>query len=120
MRWVALLAALAASALLAQRAGAVSETCREWRSEHRTWTVEAMRRYLSGAPQRSLDEAVFEMLQREAYLTSCGVTVAGARAELVGWRLIGRAPDDYGSAVLESILSRAGMELDPRRWFDGG
>jgi hypothetical protein len=117
MRWGALLAALAASALLAQRAAAVPQSCRDWRSEHRSWTVEAVQRYLFGAPQSSLDAAVFEMLQREAYLTSCDVTVAGARAEWIGWRLIGRAPDDYGSAVLESILARAGFELDLRRWL---
>ncbi len=110
---IALLAAVAP----APRAEAVPQACRDWRSEHRAWTVEAVQRVLASAPRRAVDEAVFEILQREAWLTSCPVTVAGARYELIGWRLVGRAPDSFGSAVLESILARAGLELDLRRWF---
>jgi hypothetical protein len=117
MRWAALLAILAASALAAHRAGAVPQSCRDWRGEHRRWTIEAVRLYLTGAPERELDGALFEMLQREAYLTSCDVTLAGARAELVGWRLLERTPEEYPSAVLESILERAGFDLELRRWF---
>ena len=117
VRWTILLATLAASAGLASRAGAVSQACRDWRSEHGAWRVEVVRRVLAGAPQSALDAAVFEMLQREAYLSSCGVTRVGARTEWVGWRLLGRAPDAYASAVLESLLAQAGFELDLRRWL---
>jgi hypothetical protein len=95
------------------------DSCRQWRSEHRDWKTEAIRLYLSGAPQREVDAALFELLQREAYLTSCEVSVEGARADLVGWRLVGRLPDEYGSAVLESVLERAGFDLDLRRLFEG-
>ena len=38
-----------------------------------------VKRYLGRAPQRELDEAVFELLQREAYLTSCDQSVRAAR-----------------------------------------
>jgi hypothetical protein len=73
-----------------------------------------MRRYLLGAPQRELDAAIFEMLQREAYLTSCDISVQGSRGVLVGWRLVGRSPDEYGSAVLEAVLERAGFDVGLR------
>ncbi len=33
---------------------------------------------------------------------------------MVGWRLVGRTPDDYGGAVLESVLERAGLDMDLR------
>ncbi len=94
-----------------------AESCREWRDEHRHWKSQALRLALSGAPQRELDTAVFELLQREAYLTSCDVSVEGARADLVGWRLVGRVPDDYAVAVIESVLERGGFDLDLRRRF---
>ena len=88
-------AALAASLLAASVAGAGNDSCREWRHEHRLWKTETLRRYL-----------------REAYLTSCETSVAGGHDELVGWRLVGRTPEDYGSAVVESLLDRAGFDLE--------
>ncbi len=115
----ALAAAVGACALAAAAAAAVPQSCRDWRDEHRAWKVEALRRYLADAAQPALDEAVFEMLQREAYLTACPVTAAGARAELVGWRLLGRGPDDYAGAVLDSLLEQAGLGQGPRAWFAG-
>jgi len=78
-----------------------------------------VRGYLGGAPQSELDGALFELLQREAWLTACDLSVEGARAELVGWRLVGRSPDYYAAAVLESILAQGGFELDLRRWVAG-
>ena len=110
-------AALLMGLLLGATAQAGDESCREWRAEHRSWKTEGLRRYLRGAPQRELDEAVFEVLQREAYLTSCEISVKGGRSELVGWRLVGRMPEEYGSAIVESVLERAGFELDPRELF---
>ena len=110
-------AALIAVALLAATTSGASDSCREWKLEHRDWKTLAVSRYLRGAPQRELDEAVFEMLQREAYLTSCEVSVEGGRSELVGWRLVGRLPEDYGSAVVESVLERAGFDLALREMF---
>ena len=110
-------AALIAVALLAATTSAASDSCREWKLEHRDWKTLAVSRYLRGAPQRELDQAVFEMLQREAYLTSCEVSVEGGRSELVGWRLVGRLPEDYGSAVVESVLERAGFDLALHEMF---
>ena len=110
-------AALAAALLTGGTARAGSDSCREWRREHCTWKAESMRRYLLGAPQRELDAAIFEMLQREAYLTSCDISVQGSRGVLVGWRLVGRSPDEYGSAVLESVLERAGFDVGLREQF---
>ena len=111
-------AALAASLLVASNAAAADDSCREWRLEHRGWKAEALRRYLRGAPEREVDAAVFELLQREAYLTSCEVSVEGGRDELVGWRLVGRTPDEYGSAVAESVLGRAGFDLSLHSLFE--
>ena len=99
-------------------ANALPDSCREWRVEHRHWKVQAVKRYLRGAPQRELDDALFELLQREAYLTSCAVTVQGGRGELVGWRLVGRTTDEYGSAVVESVLERAGFDLELDALFE--
>lgn len=108
-------AALAAG-LLAGTLGTAwaDDSCREWRLEHRAWKTRALRAYLRGAPPRAVDAAVFEVLQREAYLTSCDVSVQGGRAELVGWRLVGRTPDEYGSAVAESVLELAGFDVGLR------
>ncbi len=100
--------------MLGAAASQAGEPCREWRLEHQRWKTEALRRFLGGAPQPDLDAAMFEVLQREAYLTSCEVTVEGARSDLVGWRIIDRAPEDYASAVAESVLERAGFDLDLR------
>ena len=104
-------ALLAAGLLFSGSAGADPEACREWRMEHTRWKTHALRLYLRGAPQTELDAAVFEVLQREAYLTSCEVSVRHGRDDLVGWRLVGRLPDEYGSAVAESVLERAGFDL---------
>jgi hypothetical protein len=114
MAGAACAAALAAAMLAGVAAQAGSDSCREWRLEHCTWKAESMRRYLTGAPQRELDAAIFEMLQREAYLTSCDISVQGSRGVLVGWRLVGRSPDEYGSAVVESVLERAGFDVGLR------
>ena len=114
----AALAASLASLLVAGSAGAAGDSCREWRLEHRSWKIEALRRYLRGAPEREVDAAVFELLQREAYLTSCEISVEGGRDELVGWRLVGRTPEEYGSAVAESVLGRAGFDLSLRSLFE--
>lgn len=104
-------AVLAAGLLASGNAVADPESCREWRTEHTRWKTEALRRYLRGAPQSELDTAVFELLQREAYLTSCEVSVRHGRDDLVGWRLVGRLPEEYGAAVAESVLERAGFDL---------
>ena len=111
-------AVLMASLIVGASARADGDSCREWRGEHRSWKTEGLRRYLRGAPQRELDEAMFELLQREAYLTSCDVSVRGGRDELVGWRLVERLPEEYGSAVVESVLERAGFELELRQLFE--
>ena len=112
--------AVAAVAVLALSgvASADSSACREWRAEHIQWKTEVIRRFLGGAPQRVLDEALFEMLQREAYLTACDIPVGVARCEMVGWRLGDRAPDEYASAVLESVLDQAGFEVEVRELFE--
>ena len=110
-----LAADLAASLLVGAAAAGGDDSCREWEREHCQWKAEAMRLYLRGEPQRALDAAIFEMLQREAYLTSCEVSVQVSRDAMVGWRLVGRLPDDYGGAVLEAVLERAGFDLDLRR-----
>lgn len=98
-------------------AQADTRSCREWRHEHREWKTEVLQRYLHAAPQSAIDDAVFELLQREAWLTSCDVSVRVGRDELVGWRLAGRVPDEYGNAVVESILERAGFEVGLHELF---
>ena len=98
-------------AFQATPAQADTSSCREWRHEHRHWKTEVLRRYLKGAPQSRVDDAVFELLQREAWLTSCDVSVRVGRDELVGWRLSDKLPDEYGNAVVESVLDRAGFEV---------
>ena len=114
--WLRLLLA-GAFILSAGSAQADTRSCREWRHEHREWKTEVLRRYLHAAPQASVDDAVFELLQREAWLTSCDVSVRVGRDELVGWRLAGRVPDEYGNAVVESILERAGFEVTLHELF---
>ena len=52
---------------LAGPAQAGSETCRDWMREHADWKAKVLGRYLADAPQRAIDEAVFGLLQREAY-----------------------------------------------------
>ena len=108
-------AALGAGAAASAAGPGVSPACREWRSEHHHWSARALGRILVAAPQASVDAALLEVLQRETYLTSCPVSVAGARFELIGWRLVGRTPDAFAGALIESVLERAGIELDLRR-----
>jgi len=105
-------AALITALVGAGAARAGDESCREWLREHADWKAKTIGRYLRGAPQRELDVAVFELLQREAYLTSCELPAHVSRGPMVGWRLLDRAPDDYGGAVLESVLERAGLAMD--------
>jgi len=103
--------------LTAAAPASADSSCREWQAEHRNWKAEVVRRYLDGSTRQQLDTAVFETLQREAYLTSCDLPVARAREAFVGWRLVGLEPDDYGRAVVESLLAEAGLELEVRSWF---
>jgi hypothetical protein len=106
-----LAAGLLAAAAASGTALAEDDTCREWRDEHREWKARALQRFLRGAPEREVESALFEALQREAYLTSCEVSAHEGRHEFVGWRLQGRVVDDYGSAVAESVLAQAGFDL---------
>ena len=57
-----------------------------------------------------LDASLFELLQREAWLSSCELSPDASREELVGWRLVGRTPDLYAAAVVESVLERGGFD----------
>lgn len=110
-------ALLVAALFITGVAQAQTESCREWRGEHRIWKTETLRRSLRGAPQLEVDAAVFEVLQREAYLTSCETSIEGGLNALIGWRLVGRFSDEYGIAVIESVLERAGFTLDLRVLF---
>ena len=110
-----LLLALLAASLPAH---ADTDPCREWQDEHGDWMARVVRLYLTGAPRQELDAALFELLQREAYLTSCDTSVQLARGDMVGWRLVDRAPGEYGSAVLESVLERAGFDVGLRQLFE--
>lgn len=109
--------AAAACALLVS-ATASADTCREWQGEHTKWKVETVRRYLAGAPSEDVEAAVFELLQREAYLTSCETSVSKARNEMIAWRLLDREPEEFGSVVLETVLRDAGFDPDLRSLFE--
>jgi len=109
---------LAGAGILAAAAPAGADSCRDWQGEHDRWKSEAVRRYLDGSPQERIDAAIFEMLQREAYLTSCELPMRRARTDLVGWRLVDRPADEYGRAVVESLLEASGLPLDVRSWFE--
>ena len=113
------LTAAAALLLGANGARAGTDSCREWQKEHCEWKARAIKRYLGGAPQRELDEAVFEILQLEAYLTSCDVSGQSSRSTMVGWRLVGRTTDEFSSAVLESVLERSGFDVGLRSRLSG-
>ena len=116
--WTHALAAIAGVVLLGTSAAqAASETCREWFDEHEAWKARVIGLALNGAPQRAIDAAVFELVQREAYLTSCPARVDAQRPHLVGWRLVGLSADEYAGAVLESVLEEGGFDLDLRRRF---
>ena len=94
-----------------QGAGATSETCREWWGEHDEWKARVVRLYLSDASPRELDAAVFELVQREAYLTVCATPVPAQRSRMIAWRTLDRPVDEYGTAVVESVLDQAGFDL---------
>ena len=113
------LTAAAALLLGAHDARAGNDSCREWQKEHCEWKARAIQRYLGGAPQRELDEAVFEILQLEAYLTSCDVSGRSSRSTMVGWRLVGRPTDEFSVAVLESVLERSGFDIGLRSRLSG-
>jgi len=102
---------LLALLLFAAPAAVASDSCRVWRGEHHAFKARVAGLYLTGAPQGELDAAMFELLQREAYLTACPLSVESARDELVGWRLTGRARSRYASAVVESMLAQSGFDL---------
>ena len=110
--------AAALFALLGVEVAGASETCREWAREHEDWKAEVVRLYLSSASDRELDGALFELMQREAYLTACPTPVQAQRPERIGWRLVGRPVDEYGSAVVESVLAQAGFDVALTGLFD--
>ncbi len=101
-------------------ANALTETCREWLGEHDDWKARVLGLALADAPQRAIDEAVFELVQREAYLTSCPARVDAQRPRRVGWRLVGLTPDEYAGAVIDSVLEESGFDLDLRARFGPG
>jgi len=104
---LALLLSLSASA-----SSASADSCRGWQVEQREAGERVLGLYLSGAPDRQLDLAMFELLQKEAYLTACPLSVEFARSYLVGWRLVGRPRSDFASAVVDSLLGRAGYDVE--------
>ena len=112
----ALLIAILIAILVGQASAARAESdpCREWLAEHRHWKKEVVGRYLSPVGQQELDEAVFDLIRHEAYLTSCDTSLGRARVEQVGWRLVGRLPDEYALAVVESVLEAGGFDLTLR------
>lgn len=113
----ALVASILCLGLGAGVARAQSETCREWTREHEQWKARVLALALLEAPQREIDGAVFELVQREAFLTSCPARVDAQRPHMVGWRLVGLSPDEYARAVIESVLEESGFDLDMRRRF---
>ena len=98
--------------VLAGSAAGATEPCRNWHAEHAEHKAKVLGLHLRGASQARIDAAMFDLLQREAPLTSCGVDSRSGRPELVGWRIVGRPRGAYASAVVESVLSMAGFELD--------
>ena len=114
VRWWRLLALAAICmgllAISATRARA-DNSCREWTQEHWQIKSQIVRLYLSKAPQDALDAAVFELLQREAYMTSCDAREVVARSHQLGWRMLDRDADEYGAIVIESLLVEAGLDL---------
>jgi hypothetical protein len=99
---------------------ASAEPCHEWEHEHRTGKATVAHLYLQNAPQEELDAAMFGLLRTEALLSSCQIPVSVARCEMIGWRLVGRFPSEYGSAVLESLLEQAGLDLTLQDRFGSG
>ena len=105
-------AGLAVAGILSGASAAKAGTCDDWREEHAQWKAKVLVLRLRGAPQRELDQSMFELLQREAYLTSCDLPSRFARTELVGWRLVGRDRIDLSEAVIDCVLEQAGFGLD--------
>ena len=114
------------SAVLALSAGllvgsatssAAADPCREWFDEHLEWKARVVHLYLNDATQRELDSSVFELVQREAYLTSCPGSVAAQRDQMVGWRFVERDGDEYPVAVVESLLELGGFDKNLRHLF---
>lgn len=99
---------------------ALADSCREWTQEHWAIKSDVVRLYLSDAAQESLDAAVFELLQREAYMTSCDPSAVVERSHQVGWRMIDRNPDEFAAAVIEGLLVDAGMDLSLGGLFELG
>lgn len=98
---------------------ASADSCREWKQEHWALKADVVRLYLSPASQDALDAAVFELLQREAYMTSCDARAQVDRAHQVGWRMLDRSPDEFAAIVVEALLADAGMDLSFANLFDG-
>jgi hypothetical protein len=119
---IARLAARAGLALgtlgLLAAAPASADSCREWSQEHWELKADVVRLYLAGASQETLDASVFELLQREAYMTSCDTRAQVDRAHQVGWRMLDRSPDEYASAVIEGLLVDGGLDLSLRGLFE--
>ncbi len=108
-------AALLCTTSFATPSSADSDACRDWRVEHRDWKIEALQAFLRGRPRAAQDETLFEVLQREAYLTSCDPDLRATRSEMVGWRLVGRSLDEYPAVLAESVLAASGFDLELRR-----
>ncbi len=97
---------------------ATADSCRDWTREHQAMKAKAIRLYLQGAPSGELDALLFDLLQHEAYLTSCNIPARVARCQMIGWRLADRPTADFARAPLESVLEDAGFPVDMRDWFD--
>ena len=87
-----------------------SDACRDWRVEHTEWKIEALQAFLRSRPRAAQDETIFEVLQREAYLTSCDPDLRATRSEMIGWRLVGRSLDEYPVVLTESVLGASGCQ----------
>jgi len=111
--------ALLGTAALAVAGAAQADSCREWTQEHWALKAEVVKLYLSPASQEALDAAVFELLQREAYMTSCDARARVGRAHQVGWRMLDRSADEYAAVVVEALLADAGLDLALADLFQG-
>ena len=108
-------AALLGMTSLATPGQADSDACRDWRVEHGDWKIEALQAFLRSRPRAAQDETMFEVLQREAYLTSCDPDLRVTRSEMVGWRVVGRSPDESPVVLVESVLVAGGFDIELRR-----
>lgn len=105
---------LLAGVMLLAGAARAGEPCRDWAEEHESWRATSLRRTLDGSAPSERDAALFELVQREAYLTACPEVGPGQQSSLIGWRLVGRSPAEYGSVVAESVLEQGGFDLSLR------